>query len=82
MDAALLTVLGTGAVAIVGWFWAMLLSLKKRIDETYTKEETKEIVDLKLQPLINAVDSNTRVNERLVEVVNDLRMSLAEKQDK
>lgn len=72
--------------APIAWLWNSMSKLRERVDareaDTYTKAEVDKLIDLKLQPLINSVDHNTRVNEKLVEAITDLRIAVAKLTEK
>lgn len=90
------------AIGALKWLWsavfipvfAMLWSSHKKekarmeeaMQERYTKDETKEQIELRLTPLRDelrrneeALKENTEVNKELSHAVNDLRVQLAKK---
>lgn len=60
----------------LGWLWVRQNKLEERISNVFTKSETKEIIDLKNQPIIDAVDRNTKAQEDLASAIKELRQEL------
>lgn len=61
----------------MSWLFARQTKMAERIDDTYTKEETEHIIDLKSKPIEVAIEHNTEVNQQLVIAINELRSELA-----
>ena len=70
-------VLGT-ILALLGYIWAdhkkEVKAIGKRLDEEHY---SKEVIDLKLKPLEEAVQDNTESNKELISAVNALNVSIA-----
>lgn len=64
------------ATAPLGWMWLRLNKMENKLEQVFTKDETKEFIDLKNQPIIDAVDRNTKAQEELAHAVQDLRKEL------
>ena len=60
----------------LGWLWVRQNKLEERISNVYTKGETKEIIDLKNKPIIDAVDRNTKAQEDLALAIKELRLEM------
>lgn len=78
--------IGSLALLPIAWLFLLMNRTMTRVssleENTYKKSEVEKIIDLKLQPLVNAVDNNTKVNEKLVEAITDLRVAVARIADK
>lgn len=53
-----------------------LSKIEDRVSNVFTKTETKEIIDLKNKPIIDAVDRNTKAQEELAQAIKELRAEL------
>lgn len=61
----------------IGWLWARQNTMGARLDDTFTKAESKEMIDLKQQPLREALDRNSEVCHELVKTLTELRLEMA-----
>lgn len=50
--------------------------MAERVDDTFTKEETEHLIDLKNKPIEVAIEHNTEVNKELVVALKELRQEL------
>lgn len=57
--------IGTLVVAAVGWNF-------KRTNDTYTKQETRELIDMKIMPLRDSLEAHKNATERLITVTEKL----------
>lgn len=49
------------------------------LQETYTKHETKEQIELRQKPLQDSLDRNTKACEAMMKLLDEVRLELAER---
>lgn len=73
-----LTLVPTAVILLpVGWLWARQNKMAQRQDDTYTKAETKEMIDLKNKPIQDSLDRNSEVCDELAKALHQLEVTLA-----
>lgn len=60
----------------LSWTWLRIGKMQDRLENTYTKAEVKELIDLKNQPIIDAVERNTKSQMELSKAIQELRDEL------
>lgn len=60
----------------LSWTWVRLSKIQDRLEDTYQKSEVKELIDLKNQPIIDAVERNTKSQDDLAKAIQELRDEL------
>ena len=76
MNDQLLTALIASPVAL-----AVLGYLYKRIMATYTKDETRELIEDKIEPLKDHADKNSATLERVETMLTDMRIAAARRRE-
>jgi hypothetical protein len=77
------TLLPTAVILLpVGWLWQRQVKMATRIDDTYTKGETKEMIDLKNKPIQDTLERNTRVSHELTQAIHKLEIVIAKLEEK
>ena len=61
----ILTGIGGLLLAAIGWNF-------KRTNDTYTKSETRELIDMKIMPLRDSLEAHKNATERLITVTEKL----------
>lgn len=61
----------------ISWLWARQNKMNAILQETYSKAETKEQIELRQKPMQDALDRNTEVCNELAKVLTELRLELA-----
>ena len=57
--------IGAMMVALITWNF-------KRTNDTYTKQETRELIDMKIMPLRDSLEAHKNATERLITVTEKL----------
>ncbi len=60
----------------ISWTWLRLSKMQDKLEDTYQKSEVKELIDLKNQPIIDAVERNTKSQDDLAKAIQELREEL------
>lgn len=60
----------------LSWLFVRQTKMAERVDDTFTKEETEHLIDLKNKPIEVAIEHNTEVNKELVVALKELRQEL------
>lgn len=60
----------------VSWLWFRFSKFQDRLDNTYGKQEVKEIIDLKNQPIVDAVDRIVKSQDALNDAISQLRLKV------
>lgn len=60
----------------ISWLWLRLNKMQDKLEDTYHKSEVKELIDLKNQPIIDAVERNTKSQDELAKAFQELRDEL------
>lgn len=64
-------------IPILGWIWRRQDRLEDRVQDRYTKKETVDQIDLRVDPLKQSIDNNTSVTKELSSAIVDLRVEIA-----
>jgi HAMP domain-containing protein len=73
---AILLLIQMAVTIPLGWLWVRQNKFDDKINNVFTKVETKEFIDLKNKPIIDAVDRNTKAQEDLAMAIKELRQEL------
>lgn len=65
-------------VPIVAYFWWLVRKSKERLDNTYTKEDTDKLVDLKIKTVKDSVDVKFAALDKQLEDLFILVRTMAE----
>lgn len=60
------------------WLWFRQNRMAAQLDDTYNKSETKEMIDLKNQPIKDSLDRNTEVTHELATAIKRLEIAIAQ----
>jgi hypothetical protein len=60
----------------ISWLWVRQNMIVKSLENIYSKDETKEMIDLKQQPMKDALDRNNEVCTELTRAIIELRLEL------
>jgi sugar-specific transcriptional regulator TrmB len=71
-------VAGFVIAGVGGFFWRRQDRLEKKFEDVYTKKETQEQIELRMQPFKDAVNGNTKAMEKLTDVLTEVRVDFAE----
>lgn len=63
---------------VLGWIIWRLDVQSKRLDNTFSKEETKELINLHIAPLKESLDKVTAALDRNTETLQNLQIKVAE----
>lgn len=63
-------------LGVGGFISAVILILYKKINNTYTKDETLQMIDLKVVPLIDSLDRHGSLIEKQTKVLERLNDSI------
>jgi len=74
----LANVLSVVAIGAFGWLTTRLLRVENKVDDQYSKSETQEQIELRMQPYKTAVENNTEAVNRLSEILVDIKVDAAE----
>jgi len=61
----------------IGWLWQRQVKMAAKLDDTYSKSETKEMIDLKNKPIQDTLERNTQVSHELAKAIQELKIELA-----
>lgn len=72
MDIDIMKMALGGVALVLGWFWSMLLSLRKDVNDLHrqrglTYEEAERLIDLKMRPLADATTGVATAVDRLTQ---------------
>jgi hypothetical protein len=68
----------TIGITMFSWLWMRQNKMQARQDDTYSKTETKEMIDLKNQPIKDSLDRNTEVTHELATAIKQLEIVIAQ----
>lgn len=70
-----------GILALVmlplGWLWRRQNAMTAQLNDTYSKEGTEKLIDLKQKPMQESLDRNTRATEEMTKLLTEVRIELA-----
>lgn len=77
IEAIILAVAAPVVALPLTWLWMRQNSMNVQLRDTYTKDEAKEMIDLKQKPMQDAIERQTQVCSDLTKAITELRLELA-----